>query len=111
MKRVVLAAMASLFLTTFIVWAANAQAQCTRDCEAGLRSCLRMANRYEERGCHAARDRCVNNCYRGGSRYQGGAGYQVCARGYYSCNYNRGGRLDPLNPGCCLHVPGIPHVD
>jgi hypothetical protein len=110
MKRVVLAVMASLFLATFAVWAANAQSQCTSDCEAGLRSCLRMANSSEERSCRATRDRCVNNCYRSG--YQGGGGYRAaCARGYYSCNYNRGGRVDPLNPNCCLHVPGIPHVD
>jgi hypothetical protein len=110
MKRIILAAMASLFAAMFIVSAANAQSQCTRGCESQLRNCLGMANRAEERGCYATRDRCVNNCYRGG--YQSGGGYrQACAGGYYSCNYNRGGRIDPLNPNCCLHVPGVPHVD
>lgn len=24
---------------------------------------------------------------------------------------NRGGRIDRANPGCRLHVPGIPHLD
>ncbi len=30
-----------------------------------------------------------------------------CARGYYACNINADGSLDPNNPGCCLHVPGF----
>lgn len=33
-----------------------------------------------------------------------------CARGYYACNINADGSLDPNNPGCCLHVPGIQHA-
>jgi hypothetical protein len=30
-----------------------------------------------------------------------------CARGYYACNINADGTLDPEHPGCCLYVPGV----
>ena len=30
-----------------------------------------------------------------------------CTRGFYACNINADGSLDPDHPGCCLFVPGI----
>jgi hypothetical protein len=30
-----------------------------------------------------------------------------CARGFYACNINADGSLDPNHPGCCLAVPGF----
>ena len=31
----------------------------------------------------------------------GAADAQECRRNYYPCSLNRGGKLDPANPGCC----------
>ena len=38
------------------------------------------------------------------------AAAQYCARGFYACNINADGSLDPDHPGCCLHVPGFQHA-
>jgi hypothetical protein len=31
----------------------------------------------------------------------GAANAQACRKNYYPCSLNRGGRIDPANPGCC----------
>jgi hypothetical protein len=31
----------------------------------------------------------------------GTANAQECRTNYYACSLNRGGRIDPANPGCC----------
>ena len=34
-----------------------------------------------------------------------------CRVNYYKCDLNRGGRIDPANPGCCWSpAAGKPHV-
>ena len=37
------------------------------------------------------------------------AGGPQCATNYYSCALNKGGQIDPANPGCCWNTIGKPN--
>jgi hypothetical protein len=85
---------------------AVAQASCFDRCDREASRCRSMANRSEERECRVNRRDCLRDC-----RPSSSSSGNSCRSGFYSCSYNRGGRVDGSNPGCCLHVPGVPHVD
>lgn len=42
-----------------------------------------------------------------------GAGSSIagpqCAKNYYSCSLNKGGKIDAANPGCCWNTLGKPN--